>query len=62
MDEAKDAPLLLNPSFSLHKYSWLVEFLSHIKNYEANTIETVRLALLARKRLFDVAEKRAASI
>ncbi|MDC4811271.1 D-amino acid dehydrogenase [Acinetobacter baumannii] len=53
----KDAPLLLNPSFSLHKYSWLVEFLSHIKNYEANTIETVRLALLARKRLFDVAEK-----
>ena len=27
----KDAPLLLNPSFSLHKYSWLVEFLSHIK-------------------------------
>lgn len=53
----KDAPLLLNPSFSLHKYSWLVEFLSHIKNYEANTIETVRLALLARKRLFEVAEK-----
>ncbi|MGQ1308229.1 D-amino acid dehydrogenase [Acinetobacter baumannii] len=53
----KDAPLLLNPSFSLHKYSWLVEFLSHIKNYEVNTIETVRLALLARKRLFDVAEK-----
>lgn len=53
----KDAPLLLNPSFSLHKYSWLVEFLSHIKNYEANTLETVRLALLARKRLFEVAEK-----
>ncbi|QNX06882.1 D-amino acid dehydrogenase [Acinetobacter seifertii] len=53
----KDAPLLLNPSFSLHKYSWLVEFLSHIKNYEANTIKTVRLALLARKRLFEVAEK-----
>ncbi|TEU26587.1 D-amino acid dehydrogenase [Acinetobacter seifertii] len=53
----KDAPLLLNPSFSLHKYSWLVEFLSHIKNYEANTIETVRLALLSRKRLFEVAEK-----
>lgn len=53
----KDAPLLLNPSFSLHKYSWLVEFLSHIKHYEANTIETVRLALLARKRLFEVAEK-----
>lgn len=53
----KDAPLLLNPSFSLHKYRWLVEFLTHIKNYKANTIETVRLALLARQRLFEVAEK-----
>ncbi|MCY6411107.1 D-amino acid dehydrogenase [Acinetobacter sp. VNH17] len=53
----KDAPLLLNPSFSLHKYRWLVEFLTHIKNYKANTIETVRLALLARQRLFEIAEK-----
>lgn len=52
----KDAPLLLNPSFNLHKYSWLFEFLSHIKHYEQNTIETVRLALLARKRLFEIAE------
>jgi len=52
----KTAPLLLNPSFSLHKYSWLMEFLGHIKNYEANTRETVRLALLARKRLFEIAE------
>ncbi|EPG37949.1 D-amino acid dehydrogenase [Acinetobacter colistiniresistens] len=53
----KDAPLLLNPSFSVHKYRWLIEFLTHIKNYKANTIETVRLALLARQRLFEVAEK-----
>lgn len=53
----KDAPLLLNPSFSLHKYRWLIEFLTHIKNYKANTIETVRLALLARQRLFEIAEK-----
>ncbi|AUX89413.1 MULTISPECIES: D-amino acid dehydrogenase [unclassified Acinetobacter] len=52
----KTAPLLLNPSFSLHKYSWLMEFLGHIKNYETNTRETVRLALLARKRLFEIAE------
>lgn len=52
----KTAPLLLNPSFSLHKYGWLMEFLGHIKNYEANTRETVRLALLARKRLFEIAE------
>ncbi|ENW81037.1 hypothetical protein F909_02328 [Acinetobacter sp. ANC 3929] len=53
----KDAPLLLNPSFSAHKYRWLIEFLTHIKNYKANTIETVRLALLARQRLFEIAEK-----
>jgi len=53
----KDAPLLLNPSFSVHKYRWLVEFLTHIKDYKVNTIETVRLALLARQRLFEVAEK-----
>ena len=52
----KDAPLLLNPSFSVHKYRWLVEFLTHIKDYKANTIETVRLALLARQRLFEIAE------
>ena len=31
MDVTKTAPLLLNPSFSLHKYSWLMEFLGHIK-------------------------------
>lgn len=52
----KTAPLLLNPSFSLHKYGWLMEFMGHIKHYEANTRETVRMALLARKRLFEIAE------
>ena len=53
----KSAPLLLNPSFSMHKYTWLMEFLGNIKHYESNTHETVRLALLARQRLFEVAEK-----
>ncbi|WP_291374040.1 D-amino acid dehydrogenase [Acinetobacter sp. UBA6720] len=53
----KSAPLLLNPSFSVHKYAWLMEFLGNIKHYETNTRETVRLALLARQRLFEVAEK-----
>ena len=53
----KSAPLLLNPSFSMHKYAWLLEFMGNIKHYEANTHETVRLALLARQRLFEVAEK-----
>src|SRR5690606_25921300 len=33
----KTAPLLLNPSLSVHKYSWLMEFLGNIKHYEANT-------------------------
>lgn len=53
----KDAPLLLNPSFDLHKYAWLVEFLGHIKNYETNTQDTVKMALLARQRLFAIAEQ-----
>ena len=53
----KTAPLLLNPAFSVHKYAWLMEFLGNIKHYEANTHETVRLALLARQRLFEIADK-----
>ena len=52
----KTAPLLLNPSFNLHKYSWLFEFMGHIKDYRENTHETVRLALMARQRLFEIAE------
>ncbi|ELO6155861.1 D-amino acid dehydrogenase [Escherichia coli] len=53
----KDAPLLLNPSFDVHKYAWLVEFLGNIKYYKENTRDTVKLALIARKRLFDIAEQ-----
>ena len=53
----KNAPLLLNPSFDVHKYGWLIEFLGNIKNYEANTRDTVKMALLARERLFAVAEQ-----
>jgi D-amino-acid dehydrogenase len=51
------APLLLNPAFSIHKYSWLVEFVAGIRNYESNTIETVRLAIEARKHVFEIAER-----
>src|SRR5690606_2697120 len=40
-----------------HKYGWLMEFLGNIKNYEANTRDTVKMALLARERLFAVAEQ-----
>ena len=53
----KDAPLLLNPSFDLHKYGWLIEFLGNIKHYQQNTIDTVNLALMAREQMFAVADK-----
>ncbi len=53
----RDAPLLLNPRPSIHKYSWLGEFIGQIRHYRANTIETTRLAIAARRHLFDVAER-----
>ena len=54
-----DAPLLMNPRPNWHKYSWLAEFAANIPRYRANTIETVRLALLARQRLVEIAEAEA---
>ncbi|OYV61464.1 MAG: D-amino acid dehydrogenase [Acidocella sp. 21-58-7] len=53
----KDAPLLLNPSPSWHKYSWLAEFTANIGNYRKNTIETTRLAIAARQHLFEIAAR-----
>ncbi|MCK1337846.1 D-amino acid dehydrogenase [Bradyrhizobium sp. 38] len=53
----KDAPLLLNPSPSFHKYSWLAEFVSQIRNYRHNTIETTKLAIAARRHLFELADR-----
>jgi D-amino-acid dehydrogenase len=52
-----DAPLLLNPKPSWHKYSWLAEFVGHIGGYRSNTIETTRLAIAAREHLFSIAER-----
>ena len=52
----KNAPLLLNPKFSWHKYSWLAQFMAQIPNYRENTIATTRLAIQARQHLFDMAE------
>nr|WKF61351.1 D-amino acid dehydrogenase [Paraburkholderia busanensis] len=52
----RDAPLLLNPLPTWHKYSWMGEFLRQIPHYRANTIETVRLAIAAREHLFSIAE------
>ena len=52
-----DAPLLLNLRPSYHKYSWLAEFVGQVRHYQANTIETVRLALEARAHLYAIAEE-----
>lgn len=52
-----DAPLLLNPLPSWHKYSWMAEFLANIPNYRANTVETTRLAIQARNYMFEVAAR-----
>jgi D-amino-acid dehydrogenase len=52
-----DAPLLLKPAPSWHKYSWLGEFLGHIRHYRSTTIETTRLAIAARAHLYAIAER-----
>ena len=51
-----NAPLLLNPRFSWHKYSWLLQFMRQIPNHRRNTIATTRLAIEARQHLYDMAE------
>ncbi|PJR92500.1 D-amino acid dehydrogenase [Ochrobactrum sp. 695/2009] len=53
----RDAPLLMNPQPTWHKYSWLAEFTSNIFKYRSNTVETTRLAIAARHHLFSIAEK-----
>ena len=53
----RDAPLLMNPMPSWHKYSWMAEFVANIPNYKAGTIETVRLALAARRHMYDMAAR-----
>lgn len=52
----RDAPLLVNPSPSWHKYSWMAEFVRHIGNYRENTLRTTRLAIEARRHLYKMAE------
>jgi len=52
-----DAPLLMNPSPSWHKYSWMAEFVGNIPHYRTNTIATTRLAIQARQHLFAMAER-----
>ena len=51
----RDAPLLVNPKPSWHKYSWLAEFVGQIPRYRANTVATTRLAIQAREHLLELA-------
>ncbi len=51
------APLLVNPKPSWHKYSWMAQFMGAIPKYRENTVETVRLAIEARKHLKRHAER-----
>ncbi|MCB8883738.1 D-amino acid dehydrogenase [Acidisoma cellulosilytica] len=53
----KDAPLLVHPAPTWHKASWMAEFVGQIPRYHVNTVETVRLALTARKYMLEIAEK-----
>jgi len=48
----KDAPLLVHPTPSWHKRSWLAEFIAAIPHYRRNTVATAHLAVAARERLF----------
>lgn len=50
----KDAPLLFNITPSWHKYSWMAEFLLAIRDYEQNTVDTVRMAIEAREYLTSI--------
>jgi len=51
------APLLVNPTPSWHKLSWMAEFVAAIPKYEENTITTARLAIEARAHLKSMAEE-----
>ncbi len=53
----RNAPLLMNPLPSWHKYWWLAGFVRNIPNYRANTVATTRLAIAARQQLFDIAAR-----
>ena len=49
-----DAPLLFNLKPSLHKLSWILEFLSNIPNYKKNTIQTAKMAIESRKEFIKI--------
>ena len=45
----KDAPLLFNPRPTLHKLTWVLEFLANIPNHKKNTLYTAKMAIESRK-------------
>ena len=53
------APLSVNPAPGWHKFSWMAEFLASIPRYRRNTIETARMAILAREGLKEMADRAA---
>jgi len=52
-----DAPLLVTPRPSWHKLSWMAEFIANIPHYQANTTQTVRMAMAAREHLLNWADR-----
>lgn len=47
-----NAPLLFNMKPSWHKYSWIAEFMAAMRHYEANTVRSAEISLMARSNLF----------
>lgn len=52
-----DAPLLMPPTPSWHKLSWIAEFIANMRRYEDNTVQTTQLAITARAHLFAWADQ-----
>ncbi len=50
-----DAPLLVNPTPTWHKMSWMAEFIAAIPRHEHNTVKTTRMAIEARAYLTQIA-------
>ena len=53
----KDAPLLLNPTPSIQKLGWIIEFLSNIPNHKKNTVATAQMAIKSRKVLNQIIDE-----
>ena len=52
-----DAPLLVNPLPTLHKYAWFAEFCGNVRHHRENTVATTRLAIESREHLFEIAAR-----